>query len=178
MKKTTFIEPVMKLKISQPTYNKTASVFLMLFSFLVPLNSFAQEAYEHGHGAMQLFDEQGMKNTPQWVMIWVYFMLASFAASLFFVKDHVEARWVAGGFLAGVVLMTIGTRILGIPPLSGFIALMHIIGWTPALVVLVKKRPFMGPSSAFSIWAGVMTAVIIFSFIFDIRDAAIFLSNY
>lgn len=157
---------------------KVAIAFIVFSSLLLPFGVLAQDVYEHGHGAMQLFDNEGMNNTPGWVMIWIYFMLASFAASLLFVKNHVEARWVACGFLAGAILMTVGTRVLGIPALSGFIALMHLIGWTPALVVLLKKRPFMGPTSAFSIWSGVMTAVIIFSFIFDIRDAAIFLSSY
>ena len=145
---------------------------------IVPVTVIAQTNYEHGHGAMQLFDAEGMANTPQWVMVWIYFMMASFAASLLFVKNHVEARWVAGGFIAGVILMTIGTKVFGMPSLSGFIALMHLIAWTPALAVLLKRRPFLRPVSAFSIWSGVMTAVIIFSFIFDIRDAAIFLSNY
>ncbi len=150
----------------------------LLIMLLSPTLIMAQEVYEHGHGAMQIFDDKGMANTPQWVMLWIYFMMISFACSLIFVKNHVEARWVAGGFLVGVALMLIFTRGFGVPALSGFIALMHLIAWSPALIVLLKRRPFMGPVSAFSIWSGVMTFVIIFSFIFDIRDTAIFLMNY
>ncbi len=145
---------------------------------LLPSPLCAQQAYEHGHGAMQIFDEQGMANTPRWVMIWVYFMMVSFAASLLFVKNHLEARWVAGCFIVGVIMMMVATKALGIPPLSGFIALVHVIAWTPALIVLLKRRPFLAPLSAYSAWTAVMTFVIIFSFVFDIRDASIFLSRY
>lgn len=151
---------------------------LFLIAASLPFVSLAQQVYEHGHQAMQVFDSQGMANSPRWVIYWIYFMMASFAASLIFIKNHVEARWVAGGFLAGALLMIVATRVLGMPALSGLIALMHILGWTPALIVLLKKRPFLGPISAFSIWSGIMTFVIIFSFVFDIRDAAIFLSHY
>ncbi len=154
------------------------SLLTLLLIALIPTLGLAQDNYEHGNGALQIFDAQGMANSPKWVMVWVYFMLISFAASLFFVKNHVEARWVAGGFVVGAILITLATRLIGLPPLSGLIALMHLIAWTPALIVLLKRRPFTGPLTAFSIWAGVMTFVILFSFIFDIRDAAIFVGSY
>ena len=156
----------------------TFTHLLTFAAALLPLSGLANEVYEHGHGAMQLFDEQGMANTPQWVILWIYFMMVSFAGSLLFVKNHAEARWVAGCFVIGVVLTMIITRGFGMPSLSGFIALMHLIAWTPALLVLLKRRPFLGPLSAFSVWSGVMTFVILFSFVFDIRDAVIFLSSY
>ena len=157
-----------------PKYQIILIAMLLLFS---PI-SFAEEGYEHGHGAMQLFDDEGMANTPQWVMAWIYFMLASFLASLFFVKNHSEARWVAACFFIGAGILVVSTRILGVPQLSGFIALIHILAWTPALAILIKRRPFLKGFSPYSIWTGVMTFVISFSFVFDIRDASIFLSNY
>ena len=150
----------------------------VLALLLLPMSVLAQQEYQHGHGTLQLFDGEGMDNTPQWVMLWIYFMLASFAASLLFVKSHKTARWVAACFITGFVVMTVATELFGVPPLSGFIALIHLIAWTPALIVLLKRRPFLGPVSAFSVWSGVMTGVIIFSFIFDIRDAAIFVAHH
>ncbi|WP_353413141.1 hypothetical protein [Arenicella sp. 4NH20-0111] len=154
------------------------SHFLACSGLLFTTPIFAQQAHEHGHGAMQIFDSQGMSNTPQWVMIWIGFMLISFLGSIAFAKNHPEARWVLGGFIAGMILGSVVSTLFGIPSFSGFIALMHVICWSPALFILLKRRPFLGPRNAFSIWSGVMTFVIIFSFIFDIRDAAIFLSNY
>jgi hypothetical protein len=45
--------------------------------------------------------------------------------------------------------------------------------------MLLVKRPFLDASEnrAFRIWAGTMTAFIVFSFVFDIRDAIIYISH-
>jgi len=139
--------------------------------------AFAQQDVAHGHGALEIFDAAGQANTPQWVMIWIYFMAASFAAGLFFVKNHSIARWVVGGFVLGIVCMTILGKVLGLPPISGYIATIHILFWSPGLYQLLTKRPFLGEQSAFSIWSGIITFVILFSFVFDIRDAFIYLTD-
>jgi len=36
-------------------------------------------------------------------------------------------------------------RALDLPFLSGDIAIMHIVRWTPALVLLLTRRPFLDP---------------------------------
>jgi hypothetical protein len=137
----------------------------------------AAQTYELGHGALEIFNGDAMAHTPQWVQIWILFMIASFAVGLFFVGRHPIARWVVGGFLAGMVLSTVLTSGLGLASLSGLIACVHVICWSPALYQLLSKRPFLGERSAFSIWSGVITFVITFSFIFDVRDAAIYLNH-
>ena len=43
--------------------------------------------------------------------------------------------------------------------------------------VLLKRRPFLQGRSPYALWSGAITAVIIFSFIFDIPDAAIYLDH-
>lgn len=151
---------------------------LALAALLFPVSLVAQETLEHGHGAMQVFDKEGMANTPKWVMVWIGFMALTFLTGSIFVKNHKEARWVVGAFVSGMIVSSLLSAVLDIPPLSGYIALMHIVFWTPALIVLLKRRPFLArPVSIFSIWSGLITFVILFSFIFDIRDAAIFLGN-
>jgi hypothetical protein len=42
---------------------------------------------------------------------------------------------------------------------------------------MIKNKPFMSEKSFYKYWSGLITAVIIFSFIFDIRDAAIYLDH-
>ena len=105
-------------------------------------------------------------------------MAGCFLASVFFIRRHSEARWVFGAFVTGAVVSIVSTRVFGIPLLSGYIALIHVVCWTPALIVLLTRRPFLKDKSVFAKWSGLMTFVIIFSFVFDIRDAAIFLVNY
>ncbi len=69
------------------------------------------------------------------------------------------------------------TSALGVRPLGGLFALLHIIFWSPALYLLLSRRPFMQGRSLYAIWSGLMTAVIVFSFAFDVRDAVIYLHH-
>jgi len=162
--------------MSQTTKRVSTIIALSLSSILFSNLGLAQE-FEHGNQAMQLFDAEGFNNSPLWVQIWVGFMAASFLCGLFFVKNHSIARWVVGGMFAGMVFGKVFAIIFGIPNYSGYIALIHVVFWTPGLFKLLTQRPFAAKPSAFSIWSGVITFVICFSFIFDIRDAVIFLQH-
>jgi hypothetical protein len=153
------------------------ALLVFIVSLVLSIGTLSAQEIEHGHQAMQLFDKQGFDNAPQWVQIWLALMMASFLAGLFFVKNHVIARWVVGGFFAGVIFTAIAGGVFGVPNYSGFIASVHLVFWTPALYQLFTKRPFLEQRSAFTIWSGVITAVICFSFIFDIRDSFIYLSH-
>ena len=159
------------------TFNKTILAFatLTLLASAYP----AAAEYSKGHQALQIFDQEGMAAAPRWVMIWIAFMAASFATGLFFVRRHAIARWVVGGFIAGFAVTAIAPM-LGVVVLSGFIALVHVVCWSPGLYQLLTKRPFFTGDdswSAFSIWSGVICCVILFSWVFDIRDAAIYLRH-
>lgn len=150
------------------------------FSFLCLILSTAAQAatgYESGHTALEIWDAEGQANAPQWVQIWLMIMLASFALGLLFVWKRVEARWVVGGFITAILISRLGIPAMGIVKLSGLVALVHLIFWSPALYLLLKNRPFMHERSLYAIWSGLITAVILFSFIFDIRDAAIYLDH-
>lgn len=154
------------------------AIFLIsVVALISTIDNALAQAVEHGNQAMQLFDKEGFDNSPQWVQIWVGFMMASFIAGIFFLKNHLIARWVVGSMVAGAIFGIIAENVFGIPNYSGFIALVHLIFWTPALYQLLSKRPFLGQRSAFTIWSGVITLVICFSFIFDIRDTLIYLSH-
>jgi len=138
------------------------------------------QEYAKGHGALEDFSGDGFAASPQWVQAWVMFMLATFAVGLLvFAWRKPIARWAAGGFILGAVFSAFAPAALGLPNLSGSIAIAHLIFWTPALVLLLRQRPFNNPEEgmAFRIWSGVMTFVILFSFIFDIRDAVIYLGH-
>ena len=141
--------------------------------------AWAAESYPKGHGALQVFDAEGMAVTPTWVKLWVGFLMATFAAGLLFVWRHPIARWTTGGFLVSAGTGALVFSALGLPFLSGSIAIMHIICWMPALLMLILKRPFLNPEEGlgYRIWAGVITFAILFSFIFDFRDAGIYIAH-
>ena len=135
------------------------------------------EPYVSGHQPLEIWDNEARLSMPAWVSVWLAIMISTFLLGLFFVRRHVEARGVVGGFGA-MILVTIATgRVLGLVPLSGLFSLVHLICWSPALYVLLTRRPFLQGGSIYAVWSGAITACIIFSFIFDIPDAAIYLDH-
>jgi hypothetical protein len=104
-------------------------------------------------------------------------MAMSVIAGILFLTNHTPARWLIGGFVAGILFSQIAFPMFDLLPLSGLIALVHVVFWSPGLYKLIKERAFLGPLSAYSVWAGWIILVVLFSFIFDIRDAAIYLNH-
>lgn len=132
-------------------------------------------------GALQVFDRAALAAAPLWVQIWLPFMMATFLVGLiFFAWKKPIARWAAGGFLFALATGHLVFGALGLPMLSGSIAIWHLVCWSPALVMLLVQRPFLDANEGrwFRIWSAVVTAVIIFSFVFDIRDAWIYIEHF
>jgi len=96
---------------------------------------------------------------------------------LFFVRRHAIARWVISGLVLGVIAMQVVSALFSIPLYSGYLATFHLLFWSSALYMLLKHRPFLAVKTPFAIWSGVMTAVLIFSFVFDIRDSFNYLKH-
>lgn len=134
-------------------------------------------AYESGHQALQIWDDVAMKTAPPIIKGWLVVLLGSFALGLLFIWRHVAARWLVGGFVLMMVFGVFAIPALNLVPLSGLIALLHLVFWTPGLLLMLKERPFLKGFSFYSVWAGIITLVIIISFVFDIRDTAIYLDH-
>ncbi len=152
------------------------SISLAITGLLITTVSLAQ-SYESGHQALQVWNSEGMANTPTVIKIWLYFMLVTFAAGLLFVRKHIEARVVVVGVIVALLITKWFAPMLGIVVLSGFVALVHLICWSPALFLLLKRRIFIKQRSFYALWCGWVTVVIIISFVFDIRDAAIYVMH-
>ena len=155
---------------------KIISSLVLFFTMCFSLSILAQE-YSSGHTALDLWDEEAQGNLPQWITIWLGFMSVVFISGIIFVKNHIEARWLVGGFVAGILFSKLVIPEFGLVPLSGLTSLVHVVFWTPALVVLVKHRPFTKGLSTYNVWAGLATGCILFSFVFDIKDAFIYLNH-
>ena len=149
----------------------------LLLCCVVSIEPALAQPYESGHQPLQLWDNAARASMPLWVSIWLGIMMTVFALGLLFVRRHTEARWVVGGFICMALATVASGRVLGLLPLSGLFSLVHIICWSPALYVLLTRRPFLQDRSPYALWSGAITAVIIFSFIFDIPDAAIYLDH-
>lgn len=139
------------------------------------------EEYTSGYGPLNVFDQAGFMSTPLWVKIWLAFLILTFLTGLFvFAWRKPIARWAGGGFVVSALAGEPIFAALGLPMLSGSISIMHVLCWTPALVLLLMKRPFLNPEEGrwYRLWSAVMTGVILFSFIFDIPEGLIYIRHF
>jgi len=118
-----------------------------------------------------LFDDaiKQMGALPHWVQLWMRWLNIVFLLGLFFVANHIEARWslvayVAAfpvGFLAFYLVRDI--RMTGVP---------HILFWAPLLFYLIgtiaSDRAFE-MISLFGLWVSLLIVTIFVSVILDIK---------
>lgn len=150
---------------------------ILLFICLLFAGPILAQVYESGHQALQVWDARAMTNMPLEVKVWLYFMLLTFVIGLAFVRTRVEARWVVCGVLLGLAVTKWVLPAMGFTMLSGLVALVHVIFWTPALYQLLRRRTFLRERSFYALWCAWVALVILISFVFDIRDSVIYLEH-
>ena len=140
---------------------------------------FAAQGYPSGAGALEKFDGAARAAVPPQLKIWLMLLLGTFAASIVFVWKYPVARVALIGLLAAFFAGPKLVGAFGLPVLGGAIALSHIVFWTPVLIVLLWKRPFLDSETwlPYRIWSGLLLLVIIGSFVFDVRDAWIYINH-
>lgn len=140
-----------------------------------------QELYPKGAGALEIFDGEAFLAAPLPAKLWLVFLASMFLVGLIaYAWKRPIARWAGGGFFVSILTGHLVFAALGLPMLGGSIALWHIVCWTPALVLLLAKRPFLNREEDrwFRIWSALMTFAIIVSFVFDVRDANIYVNHF
>ena len=139
----------------------------------------AAQDYPSGAGALEKFDGAARAAVPPQLKIWLALLLGTFAASIVFVWKYPIARVALIGLLAAFFVGPKLVAAFGWPVLGGAIALSHIVFWTPVLIVLLWKRPFLDSEAwlPYRIWSGLLLLVIIGSFVFDVRDAWIYINH-
>ena len=110
------------------------------------------------------------------VKVWLGLMMLTNIAALGFVKNHVAARWVFGGFLISHVLVMVMWA-QGVQVLAGQVSLFHIIFWMPGAIMLLHRRDEIRYPSAYSIWATLSLIFFFGSMLVDVRDAFVFLQS-
>lgn len=118
--------------------------------------------------AAQAAQDAYVATLPQWVHIWMYWMLAVLAAgSLVFSIFRVEARWLLLAFaLTIVATMALGMT-MGWNKLWGA---THLVFWTPVVVYFIRRWPLVGKRSAYGVWFVLALATMIVSLVFDAKD--------
>jgi len=108
---------------------------------------------------------------PTWLRFWLLGILFPvFLASVLFLRRSVEARVAAAGFVISHVPMMVPLFDVTV----GVVGLMHLVCWSPALILLAKRQPVADPKTLFGAWVYAMLFVIAVSLAFDLRDALLY----
>lgn len=160
---------------SPSTALRRASLIVLIA--LCSVQTASAEPYQSGHQALQVWDAAAQANLPTPIKAWLITMAISMLAGLVFVWRRVEARWVVGGFLLGLITTRLLIPQLEIVKLSGLVSLVHLLFWSPGLVLLGIRQPFRDEKSLYAAWSALVTLVILISFYFDIPDAIVYLRH-
>ena len=127
--------------------------------------------------ALEEWNMETRLSLPLYLKVWLLgALLPAHLASVFFLRNHIAARWVLGGFFLSHLWLTVVEVTGALVVHGGLVSLGHIICWSPAIYALYRYRPEIELPSAYGIWACVMLFIYGVSMFFDFRDAAIWLN--
>lgn len=104
------------------------------------------------------------------VQLWINWMGIVFMASILFVWKHKSARMALGAMLLTLPLAFFIYNMSGSIHLIG---IAHMVFWGPLTYYLISheiRTPAFNIKSTYNIWLVLLTATIIISLIFDVRD--------
>jgi len=125
--------------------------------------------------ALETWDNAARTSLPIWLMAWLGFLVLTFLASLFFVKAHVAARIALAGFVVSHALVIAIEQGELLPLSKGLVSVTHAIGWTPALVAMLRELGRSERRTRYGWWCRQMLFVLVVALIFDYRDAGMYL---
>ncbi len=121
---------------------------------------------------------EAIASQPQWIMVWVYFMMGVFALSTLVLAasktTRLAALFAALAFIFGAVLLNLIYERMGYVRLLG---LPHLIFWTPLAVYLWTRLRSGTVTGIFRITMIVLLATITVSLAFDLADVARYLAG-
>ncbi len=157
--------------MNSPIVARSVLSISMVLSLIMLSVSEASASY-----ALQEWNMETRLSLPTYLGVWLLgVLLPANLASVFFVRHHVAARWVLGGFVSSHLWLTIVEVSGAFTVQGGLVSLGHIVFWSPAIYALYHYRSEIKLPSAYGIWACVMILVYGVSMFFDVRDAAIWL---
>ena len=100
----------------------TITVWVLL-AMLWSARALGAEEFPKGTGALEVFDGEAFAAAPLGAQMWLVFLVSTFVVGLVFVRKQPIARWAVGGFIVSLVTGHMFFAALGLPMLSGSIAI-------------------------------------------------------
>jgi len=126
--------------------------------------------------ATEEWDAAARAALPLHIKVWLGAMMLTNVAAIGFLKNHVAARWVFGGFVVSHGLVMVMWA-MGQTVLAGQVSLFHILFWTPGAIMLLRRRSEIQYPSAYAIWATLSLIFYFGSMVVDVRDATFFIQH-
>lgn len=145
------------------------ATFLLAAAVLSAPDAYALSATEE-------WDAAARAALPVHIKVWLGAMMLTNIAAIGFLKNHVAARWVFGGFVVSHGLV-MAMWAMGQTILAGQVSLFHIIFWTPGAIMLLRRRCEIQYPSAYAIWATLSLIFYFGSMLVDVRDATLFIQH-
>jgi hypothetical protein len=123
--------------------------------------------------ALWIWNNDARRSLPPGLLAWLGFLVLTCLASAFFVVNHFAARWLLGGFIASHAIV-FRLPSLRVTVRRGLVSLLHVLCWSPGWVLVIFDTDGRGDDMLYRIWSYTLIAVVSFSFIFDLRDTAIY----
>ena len=108
--------------------------------------------------------------------VWLALLVSTNFASVAFVSAHYPPRCVIGGFIVSHVLVVALAYVNRFTMLRGTVSLLHVVCWSPGWIYTVLEL-CSGPSGSYLVWCIALVATVGISFIFDTRDAFVYLQS-
>jgi hypothetical protein len=127
--------------------------------------------------ALLPWDNRARLSLPKGLVVWLAFLVVTFLCSLLFIRDHNAARWAIGGFIASHLVVIYLSNKKGYILRRGMVSLTHVVGRSPALIVILLTLSSGQVSGSYRGWLIVQGIVITGSLVFDLRDSISFLRH-
>ncbi len=117
-----------------------------------------------------------MEAMPAYVGQWMIWLMVIGISALILSFKKIEARYIAGAYICSILAGFIVGRIVGAENYHyGSISLLHVIFWTPAVVAILRRLKSINFKSFYGVWLILALATMIFSLVYDWRDAITYL---
>ncbi len=91
--------------------------------------------------------------------LWLGGLMAVHLSSLLFVRRHVAARWVFGGFALSHALIAYVEATGRFAMVSGMISLEHVLTFIPGLIAIYVTRSEIRWPGAYAVWVGAVVVL-------------------